>query len=592
MAAFTSKATGNWSSAGQTTWNEVGVPGNGDTIIVGTSHNVTVDADEIIGTSPAAGAGTAAILVNTTGTLTLAAGKKLTCRGDLKLNNTTFTMGAGSIFEFDASLAGVPSTALYVCQIGTNATDASAKFIVNGTSGSRCTIRSVNTNGGGNGRFTSNGNDQSGQVNATFVDLLRIGDATHTAFEFWLRSGQEFKLQNAILDACGQLVPDANAGLDSDCQITFNHVTMKNTVGSNSGSTNCTSSAKTGGGIRQMTFCSWDLGFLFHAATDWTIDDNIFQGTPDWTTGTAASFNRNMYLIPQANGGDWLTFGPITDMYALRIGDPNNQHTITTTASSSLFKGIVFDAPDMLTGTAGDCITIATNPGSPQTLTIREVIILRSGSGEDVGTLVSNLVNANVSYSIEHCTYEAHQGIYFELPGFANQLTSCKNNLAFTVQGAACQVISGEIGTTTDVVSSGNVLDNAKWNPASVDGYSDNLTFSSGRPGLNDVNANPGFVDVNRSIKTWDTSLGGPGTVAHAIAELNKLNDASGYNTEYSCTALLAYLRQGMKPTNLVLKSATDNVSPTFGWMGAVEGTEPRATAIGEFPKWPLRLGA
>lgn len=49
MAAFTSKATGNWSSGGQTTWNETGVPGLGDTVTIGNTHVVTVDVDTYVG---------------------------------------------------------------------------------------------------------------------------------------------------------------------------------------------------------------------------------------------------------------------------------------------------------------------------------------------------------------------------------------------------------------------------------------------------------------------------------------------------------------------------------------------------------------
>lgn len=50
-AAFTSKATGNWSAAGQTTWNEAGVPGNGDTVSIADTHTVTVDTDTTVGAS-------------------------------------------------------------------------------------------------------------------------------------------------------------------------------------------------------------------------------------------------------------------------------------------------------------------------------------------------------------------------------------------------------------------------------------------------------------------------------------------------------------------------------------------------------------
>jgi hypothetical protein len=46
MAAFTSKATGNWDSAGQTTWNEVGTPGAGDTVTIQNTHNVSLTQAE------------------------------------------------------------------------------------------------------------------------------------------------------------------------------------------------------------------------------------------------------------------------------------------------------------------------------------------------------------------------------------------------------------------------------------------------------------------------------------------------------------------------------------------------------------------
>lgn len=42
MAAYTSKATGNWTATGQTTWNEVGTPGNGDSITINAGHTVTI----------------------------------------------------------------------------------------------------------------------------------------------------------------------------------------------------------------------------------------------------------------------------------------------------------------------------------------------------------------------------------------------------------------------------------------------------------------------------------------------------------------------------------------------------------------------
>ncbi|MCK5601264.1 hypothetical protein KAR91_05335 [Candidatus Pacearchaeota archaeon] len=43
VADYTSKATGDWDTAGQATWNEVGIPGTGDTVEINDGHVVRID---------------------------------------------------------------------------------------------------------------------------------------------------------------------------------------------------------------------------------------------------------------------------------------------------------------------------------------------------------------------------------------------------------------------------------------------------------------------------------------------------------------------------------------------------------------------
>jgi len=89
MAEFTSKATGNWSSSGQTTWNEVGVPGTGDTVLINNDHIITVDVDTTVGASTGTKPGIeiAGASAGSYGTLQLAAGVTLTVSG---VNITTY----------------------------------------------------------------------------------------------------------------------------------------------------------------------------------------------------------------------------------------------------------------------------------------------------------------------------------------------------------------------------------------------------------------------------------------------------------------------------------------------------------------------
>lgn len=572
MAAITSAADGLWSST--STWTGGTIPGNGDTVTIQATHDVEVTDSRTVGHSPGAGDTTAAVLVQ--GTLTISGGGTLISRGDLRLDNTTLTLdGTNGVptLEFDASAAGIPSTARYRLQIGINAADPNAKVIVQNCGTNRAVVRS--NSGGANGRSVSNGNDASGQwdvASGSKISCLRFGDASNPAFEWWLDNGQVFRLRNAILDACGAIGANNGGAYSTGAIVVLENVTMKNTVASVCGHSTTASGAITGGGVRSMTGCVFDKGFNFYGVRDWTIANTMFGEKPDYTGGPAASVSNVLYAIPQADSGDWPIFGNMTDCYVLRIGNPSNQHGIATPADfGATLDGIFFDAPDMSNG-AGDCITVPA-PSTAVTHAIKHCIVGSRSGGGGVGTLFSLLTSsANLSISAIHNTYDADQGIFFEVAGAAGQVTAVKSNLAWSASANTAWVINAEPGAATDVVASGNVTHNGKWNPASTDGYDDDLSFSSGTPGANDISGDPSFVDRTRTIKTWDTSLGGAGTVSNALAELAKRNDAAGYNSAYAISNLLTYLRAGYAPRNNAFKAAHDSVTPTNNWIGAVEG--------------------
>lgn len=97
---------------------------------------------------------------------------------------------------------------------------------------------------------------------------------------------------------------------------------------------------------------------------------------------------------------------------------------------------------------------------------------------------------------------------------------------------------------------------------ASGNGYDKYAITGGVVPGAHDVNADPQFADSARNIAKWDLSLGGPGTSANALTELQKRNDISGYNSAYTELALSAYVKNGFAPKNTALKGAG---SPTDG---------------------------
>lgn len=93
-------------------------------------------------------------------------------------------------------------------------------------------------------------------------------------------------------------------------------------------------------------------------------------------------------------------------------------------------------------------------------------------------------------------------------------------------------------------------------------GYDSTFTVS---PGAHDVNADPAFVDSTRNMAKWDASLGGSGTMANALAQL-ELRNNSTWNPNYNIAALFRYVRAGFVPTASSIKTGASD----GGYMGAV----------------------
>jgi len=76
----------------------------------------------------------------------------------------------------------------------------------------------------------------------------------------------------------------------------------------------------------------------------------------------------------------------------------------------------------------------------------------------------------------------------------------------------------------------------------------------------------PRLFEPNRTLASWDKLLGGPGTAAHAIAELQKLNDDEGFDARYNVAALVAYVAAGYAPTEpgLLDTHGTPTVGPAL----------------------------
>jgi hypothetical protein len=85
-----------------------------------------------------------------------------------------------------------------------------------------------------------------------------------------------------------------------------------------------------------------------------------------------------------------------------------------------------------------------------------------------------------------------------------------------------------------------------------------------------DLTANPAFVAPQLTPESFDSSLGGPGTVVHLVQQLAKRSGFGGaYDTRYNPSSLVDFLRQGAAPTNPTLHQAGSDGTD----IGAVPGS-------------------
>lgn len=222
MAAFTSKATGNWSAAGQTTWNEVGVPADGDTVTIASGHVVTVDVNTEVGAN--SGVGTPAITV--AGELITASSVTLISNGDIDIDNGVHTMQAGSIMTWGNS------TGVRYGWQGVTVAQTSSRVVMSGTSVSHCTVNKEAAAGTWFFSPSSTASNSHIGMSADYTDFVDGGTAL-SAFNNGTTNGwainistsgatQEARLNKCTLTSCGTLTVQncaATRHIDIDIKI-------------------------------------------------------------------------------------------------------------------------------------------------------------------------------------------------------------------------------------------------------------------------------------------------------------------------------------------------------------------------------------
>lgn len=563
MATFTSKATGNWSASGQTTWNEAGVPGAGDTVTITANHVITVDVDTIVGASNgnySAGVTPGAIeWTGTTGTpgkLIIAAGKKLTARGDLvnRFNvatanaNVILQLEAGATLEFDSSADGAGIGYRFG---STTNSYRSTKILCNGTSGARSKVQTISSLSGDStkwGRLTSIGSEASRQdglsVEATYTDFIRLGTPTVDSIFVYLNVTSagflHLKLNHCRFQSCyGWRVNNLADGCSVDVQNTYEDKDCLSPSVIN------VNTARTSGTRLVKNSLFWQRfgrsgGGYNTQIRDFQIEDCVFldnvtiNGATAWASTSAATHFKRCLVVMRASQSTWYLLAGLTleNIYGFADLSWANSKFITCTNTHDMsIDGYVVDGGNWWQGDQPDTTYMTNaNPAAERTYTLRRILTVPNARGYApgvAGNLGFNAATPLFNFSVEHCTIALRetQGGIDAMAAWsggesgimkAGQVTSFQSNLFFSLNGSTkCgkfvdvrQYVSAPGDSPTDIIDPANADYNAMYDGQAI-GDGTHASYWEATPGGNKngyfarFSADPGTHDIDVLHPAW-----------------------------------------------------------------------------------------
>jgi len=551
MATITSAAIGNWSAGA--TWVGGVAPTTGDTAIL--AHNVTVDVNVSVGTSPN-NSTTAAITLNTGRTLTIAPGVTLTCLGNQSwASGAGLVMGAGSQLVFDNSASG--GSPVYRI-IGSNTYTLS----VVGTSGSPCGISAL---GGQSWEFFNGASRYIAwsSLTATYCTFTRMGGA---------QSGFQVFSGTSAFSNC----TFANSrevlffGTSTSATLTVDNCTWTAGNYPSGSAVNLQLSGTLSSGTRRFNGNVLDSGFTY-LSRGFTIQGNYFRGILPLANSayTWASFRLNfVHGTGNENGGNGQNV--LNDVIRnYWVIDDANPHFISATAlqtsTNTLIAQNVFESQGTDTVDTGDCVIL--NSGATagtNRIIVRNNITVPAPAGQQTGQLLT-IYNNNTSVS-EHerntvNVNDSSSGVgkraafaFAEAGnGASGQIAVLKGNLVHGTSASQGFIAERIQGTVNDIITAAGADYNWRYNTSDGDngrGYTDrggnNNLWAAGNAAAAGVDNNqgsgdPGFVAVTRTSVSWAVARGYGSAFADVVAAIKAVPSRTA--------DLINYIFEGNKPS-------------------------------------------
>jgi len=559
--------SGNWSST--STWTGGVVPGALDDveIVVDAAVTITIDVDVTVASIKLGAGGTIAkkdILI-------LDTDKILTVTGNFVWDKVgVFQQNAGSSVTAANYVFGSISY-------------AAAIWNINGTAENRASV-----NGSGNIKPTTSSSPPVQQVNWQYADFNIVGFTELALKNAWdANAYSSLNIDHCYFNATGYVDIGQYANSANDLKITNSD--FRNTTSTLSGfnAQVCirTSVLSTLGNFafEGNVFSGATQGkiYLTTVGNGREIKDNVFKNrscdiayiTAVTTAQKSIKVYNNVFCVTADAGsanGQLLDYGGGLEVYNnIFMGQPYNVHTIMFPGSYAADLPVTKIHNNVFDNDDGDSDVLNLNYVPVE---ITENIFIGNGTpinlgvsgGGGYGSLSPNsgtvLAKNNTSYLLSSVAWLAWAGETSQHTGgavtFLNNLTGDNNNT-----DAKAYKDSQSTADVFDYVDynwfyngNGGTFDNYEGinKTGKVEGVDEGF-------GKYDQSGDPLFYAPSRRMYTFDASLDGAGTDLNLVTEMMKKNqNVTGevFNSNYTVTAGLAYIREGFKPGNVLVGSA------------------------------------
>jgi hypothetical protein len=588
-ATVSSQGHGKWGDG--KTWASGKVPQKGDQVII--LHRVDLHRSQTIGHAPAAQEAEPAILIKDGGALELKKNTKLTSKGPMVVHGT-LTISEGAHLELKAEGSHDISypIALSPTQKG------KGKLILKGKKKRMAKISSEPINrafitdghrlakqeNGSYYRFPEKG----GTIDAQYAHFYGLGNSVESAWQYTQKDGMIVRIVHSLFEKCGRIEPRGLAKI----KMNIEHTKWKDSLALSKKQINQAkalfkASAKEGSDCL-IRYCDFDELVSLSLCNGYIIEDSIFRSSiiryqGKWHEGKLKSFKRNLVRWPEkySKGGIRLAYGESFEdcIFLQDYQNHNNPHFMFVGGQSGVAKvrGCLFwftgpndvsfgpegDGPmpgDAISGSSKDnqfiierCIMMPNSlgPDQPRNLSTN----ITSGVFSTKNSTV--IVRRNTAYSSGPggvCIGETHPTVKGALSYVkSNLFIGSKENDGKKAHDFHLGEKGGIRARDFDYNAGYRLIKGSNYIKGKTGkGYNELKLVGDLEIGKNDIDdIDPKFVDPNRNLFTWSTSLKGDGTVIDAMNQIQPTG-------KHTMMDLISYLREGFRPQNPKLKGAGD----------------------------------